>query len=59
MTENNNYGSENDNLQFKREIIQFYPEDQEKMDKMSIEERIQYRRRLKNENKYIIIGIEE
>ncbi len=47
--------NENNNLKFKKEVLKFYPEDEEKMSKMSIEDRIEYRRRLKDENKYIIV----
>lgn len=46
--------SENDNLKFKKQVLEFYPEDVEKMEKMSVEERIAYRRQLKKENKFII-----
>ena len=46
------YRSETENLEIKRQILQFDPEDQEKMDKMSVRERIEYRRKLKEEGKY-------
>ncbi len=51
--------NENDNLIFKKEVLKFYPEDEEKMSKMDIEERIEYRRKLKDENRYIIVEEEE
>lgn len=47
--------NENDNLKFKKEVLKFYPEDEEKMAKMNIQDRIEYRRKLKDENKYIIV----
>jgi len=53
MEENKNY-SENDNLVFKRQILKFYPEDEEKMAKMSVQDRIEYRRKLKEEGRYTI-----
>ncbi len=49
------YRSETENLEIKRQILQFDPEDQEKMDKMSVRERIEYRRKLKEEGKYTVI----
>lgn len=47
---------DNDNLAFSVQRLKFYPEDQEKMDKMSVEERIQYRRQLKEEGRYFVIN---
>lgn len=46
---------ENDNLVWRKQILKFYPEDQKKMDAMSVEERIEFRRRLKRANRYIIL----
>ena len=45
----------NENLKFNKQVLKFYPEDIEKMEKMSLEDRIKYRRKLKEENKYIIV----
>lgn len=45
----------NQNLVFKKENIQFFPEDIEKMKKMSKEECIEYKHELKRTHKYIVI----
>ncbi len=45
----------NDNLIFKVNKIKFYPEDEEKMQSMSFEEKIKYRTHLKTIGKYIVI----
>ena len=50
------YRSETENLEIKRQILQFDPEDQEKMDKMSVRERIEYRRKLKEEGRYTVVN---
>lgn len=47
--------NENDNLMFKKEVLKFYPKDVIKMSGMSVEERIEYRRKLKDANRYIIL----
>lgn len=44
----------NDNLQFKRVKIAFYPEDVEKMKGMTTEERIRFKQELKDKNRYTI-----
>lgn len=48
----------NDNLQFKKVKIQFYPEDVERMKNMSLEERIKFKQQLKAENRYIVLDDE-
>lgn len=48
--------SENDNIKFKQVDIQFYPEDVEKMSKMSLEEKINFIRELKALNRYIEVN---
>ena len=45
----------NNNLIFEKEKIQFFPKDVEKMQSMSEEERIEYKRVLKREHRYIVI----
>lgn len=45
--------SEVENLNFKKVRIQYYPEDIERMKSMDIEERIQYKLMLKEQNRYI------
>lgn len=45
----------NNNLKFKRQNLKFFPEDVEKMEKMSLEEKNEYIRKLKKENKYVIV----
>ena len=47
------YYAETPNLQFKSVRIQFYPEDIEKMKQMSLEDRVNYKRMLKENNRYI------
>ncbi len=48
--------SETEGLKFKLVKLKFYPEDQEKMDKMSVRERIEYRRKLKEEGRYTVVN---
>lgn len=48
------YPSDCDNLEFKVQKIHFFPEDVEKMKTMTIEERIEYKRKLKSEDRYTI-----
>lgn len=36
--------------------MKFFPEEEEKMKQMDIEERIEYRRMLKRENRFVIEG---
>ena len=50
--------SETEGLKFKLVKLKFYPEDQEKMDKMSVRERIEYRRKLKEEGRYTVVNPE-
>ena len=50
-----NYKSETENLKFKKQILKFYPEDESKMENMTIREKIEFIRKLKDENRYIII----
>lgn len=50
MDENNN-----DNLQFKVKKIKFFQEDEEKMANMSEDEKIEYKLKLKAENRYTIV----
>ncbi len=45
-----------DNLKFTVHPVKFYPEDEEKMKNMTIDERIEYKRKLKAENKYIVLN---
>ncbi len=45
----------NDNLQFKVKKIKFFKEDEEKMANMSLEEKIEYKLKLKSENRYTIV----
>ncbi len=54
---NDRYASETKGLQFKRVPIKFYPEDEEKMKGMDIEERIEFKRKLKAENRYIELEV--
>ena len=49
------YASETKGIEFQTQKIQFSPEDEEKMSKMSIKERIQYKRKLKKEGKYKVV----
>lgn len=46
----------NDNLEFKKTKIQFFPEDIEKMENMSPEEKIEFKHRLKKERRYIVLN---
>ena len=50
-----NYKSETENLKFKKQILKFYPEDEAKMENMTVREQIEFIRKLKDENRYIII----
>ena len=45
----------NENLIFEKEKIQFFPKDIEKMQAMSEEEKIEYKRTLKREHRYIVV----
>ena len=55
MSDEERRKSETENLEFKVQKIKFYPEDEEKMNKMSVQERIQYKRKLKAEERYTIV----
>lgn len=46
--------SENSNLKFQVQKLKFFPEDEEKMQHMGLEERIEYRRKLKKDHRYVI-----
>lgn len=48
------YYSETSNLKFQVQKLKFFPEDEEKMQHMNIEERIEYIRWLKKHNMYVI-----
>lgn len=55
----NNYKSETENLQFKRQILKFYPEDEAKLEAMtSTREKIEYIRKLKDEGRYTVVNPE-
>ena len=56
---NDRFSTGNENLVFKTVKLRFSSEDQEKMDKMNVQERIAYRRKLKSEGKYTVINSEE
>ena len=45
----------NDNLKFKTQKIKFFKEDEEKMASMTLEEQINYKIKLKSENRYTIV----
>lgn len=47
--------SENDNLKFKKQTLKFFPEDLEKMEKMTVKEKIAFIDYLKKENRYVIV----
>lgn len=49
------YPSDCNNLEFKIQKIEFFPEDIKKMEKMSLDERIEYKRKLKEQEKYTVI----
>lgn len=49
------YPSDCDNLEFKIQKIRFYPEDIEKMKSMELNERIAYKRQLKENKQYIVL----
>ena len=49
------FAHNNDNLKFNIKKIKFFKEDEEKMAKMSIEDKINYKIKLKNENRYTIL----
>lgn len=51
----NDYPSDCDNLEFKIQKIEFFPQDIEKMKSMNIDEQIEYKRKLKAEQRYTII----
>lgn len=55
----NSMNNDNDNLQFKKIKIAFYPEDVKKMRGMSVEERIKFKQELKASNRYIKLGSDE
>lgn len=44
----------NDNLKFNIQKIKFFKEDEEKMAKMSLEDKINYKIKLKSENRYTL-----
>lgn len=46
----------NDNLKFEKTAIQFFPEDIEKMAKMTSEEKIEFKHLLKKERRYVVIN---
>ena len=52
------YRSESEGLVFQKVELQFYPEDEEKMKNMTTREQIEFRRKLKDENRYIILNPE-
>ncbi len=51
--------NDNDNLQFKRVKIAFYPEDIAKMKDMSLEDRIKFKQELKASNRYIRLNVDD
>lgn len=53
MTEQEKYTSNNDNLEFKSNKIQFYPEDIEKMKNMTLQEKNAYKLKLKLLGRFI------
>lgn len=53
-----NLRSETEGIVFHKIKLQFYPEDEELMAKMSVREKIEYIRKLKDENRYIVLGVE-
>lgn len=53
-----NYKSETENLKFKKQILKFYPEDEAKMENMTVREQIEFIRRLKDEGRYTVVNPE-
>ena len=51
---NDNFKNNNDNLKFNTQKIKFFKEDEEKMAKMSLQDKINYKIKLKSENKYTL-----
>lgn len=49
------FANNNDNLKFKTQKIKFFKEDEEKMANMTLEEQINYKIKLKSENRYTIV----
>lgn len=48
------FDKNNNNLQFQTKKIKFFKEDEEKMANMSLQDKINYKIKLKNENRYTI-----
>ena len=57
--ENQAYPSDCDNLEFKIQKIEFFPDDIEKMKNMDIDEQIAYKGKLKAEQRYTVIFEDE
>ncbi len=49
------FDKNNNNLQFQTKKIKFFKEDEEKMANMSLQDKINYKIKLKNENRYTIL----
>ena len=49
------FDKNNNNLQFETKKIKFFKEDEEKMANMSLQDKINYKIKLKNENRYTIL----
>lgn len=45
----------NDNLNFETKKIQFFPEDIKAMETMTLEEKIEFKHKLKKEHRYIVL----
>ncbi len=52
---NRYFDKNNNNLQFQTKKIKFFKEDEEKMANMSLQDKINYKIKLKNENRYTIL----
>lgn len=56
MSDEERRKSETEGLEFKVQKIEFFTEDEKKMETMTVQEKIAYIRKLKAENRYVIVN---
>lgn len=47
-----------DNLEFKRQVLKYYPEDEKKMENMTLSEKIEFLKKLKELGRYTVVSEE-
>ena len=53
-----NSDSQMDNLEFKRQILKYFPEDEKKMENMTLSDKIEFIKELKKLGRYTVVGEE-